>query len=181
MANYTVVNLVASITLDTKLPLSKMKTKLPNARYNPERFPGLVLKYEDIKPTFLAFGSGKLVCVGGKTRKDIDEAMVRLKKDLKKLGIDIGNNYDIKIQNIVVTSDLGRPVDLNRMAYELDDTQYNPEQFPGLVYRLELNEKDTVTFLIFGKGKIVCGGAKDEKQIEKGIDILINTLKEKNF
>ncbi|MEM3830541.1 MAG: TATA-box-binding protein [Conexivisphaerales archaeon] len=181
MSKYSVVNLVASITLNTNLPLSKMKRRLPNARYNPERFPGLVLKYPDIKPTFLVFGSGRLVCVGSKTKKDIDNALDRLKKDLKKLGINIGNNYTIKIQNIVVTSDLGRAVDLNRMAYELDNTQYNPEQFPGLVYRLDVDEKNTVTFLIFGKGKIVCGGAKDEKQIEKGIDTLIETLSEKNF
>lgn len=180
MSSYTIQNIVASIILNQKMPLAKIK-KLPNAKYNPEQFPGLVMKYPDLKMTFLIFGSGKLVCAGGKTKEDIENAISRLKKDLQKIKIDIGRDYKVEIQNIVATSDLGRPVDLNRMAYELDNTQYNPEQFPGLVYSLELDEKRKITFLIFGGGKIVCVGAREEPDVKEAIDRLTEILKEKNL
>jgi transcription initiation factor TFIID TATA-box-binding protein len=181
MTEYVVQNVVASISLNQEISLKKLK-KLPNAKYNPEQFPGLVLKYPDMQITFLVFSSGKLVCTGGKSRAEIEKALERLKKDLAKKGIKINKKWEIEIQNIVASSDLNRTIDLNRMAYELENTQYNPEQFPGLVYTFEREEDShPITFLIFGTGKIVCTGAKKESEVGEAITALIKTLNEHNL
>lgn len=179
MSEYVIQNVVASISLNQEISLKKLK-KLPNAKYNPEQFPGLVLKYPDMQITFLVFSSGKLVCTGGKSKAEIERALERLKKDLSKKGIKINKKWKIEIQNIVASSDLNRAIDLNKMAYELENTQYNPEQFPGLVYTFEREEdsEHPITFLIFGTGKIVCTGGKQESEVEEAINALIKTLNE---
>jgi transcription initiation factor TFIID TATA-box-binding protein len=172
---YKVENIVASISLKTPIPLKKLK-KLPNTQYNPEQFPGLVFRLEDIHVTFLVFGSGKLVCTGGRSKDDIINAMGKLLKELRKIGVHVKAQWKIEIQNIVASGNLNRPLDLNKIAYSVDETEYNPEQFPGLVYKL-VNSK--ITFLLFGTGKIVCTGAKNISEIDSAIKVLISAINKK--
>ncbi len=172
---YKVQNIVASISLKTQIPLNKLK-KLQNTQYNPDQFPGLVLRLPDIHVTFLVFGSGKLVCTGGRSKEDIINAMGRLLKELRKINVNIRTKWKIEIQNIVASGDLNRPLDLNKIAYAVDETEYNPEQFPGLVYKLS-NSK--ITFLLFGTGKIVCTGAKNIAEIDDAIKILVSAINKK--
>ena len=170
---YKVENVVASISLKVQIPRNKLK-KLPNTKYNPEQFPGLVFRFPDMHVTFLVFGSGKLVCTGGRSKEDIKTAMARLLKELKKVGVTVKSEWKIDIQNIVASGNLNRTLDLNKIAYNIDETEYNPEQFPGLVYKL-VNSK--ITFLLFGTGKIVCTGAKNVEEIDEAIKVLINAIK----
>ncbi len=170
---YKVENIVASISLKVQIPLNKLK-KLPNTQYDPEQFPGLVLRLPDMHVTFLVFGSGKLVCTGGRSRDDITVAMGKLLKELKKVGVNVKSGWKIEIQNIVASGNLNRKLDLNKIAYSIDETEYNPEQFPGLVYKL-VNSK--ITFLLFGTGKIVCTGAKNISEIDDAIKVLTDAVK----
>ncbi len=172
---YKVENIVASISLKTLIPLKKLK-KLPNTQYNPEQFPGLVFRFKDIHVTFLVFGSGKLVCTGGRSKEDITNAMGKLLKELRKIGVRVKSKWKIEIQNIVASGNLNRQLDLNKIAYSVDETEYNPEQFPGLVYKL-VNSK--ITFLLFGTGKIVCTGAKNIPEIDSAIKVLISAINKK--
>ena len=172
---YKVENIVASISLKVPIPLKKLK-KLPNTQYNPEQFPGLVFRMADIHVTFLVFGSGKLVCTGGRSRDDILNAMSKLLKELRKIGVNVKSKWKIEIQNIVASGNLNRPLDLNKLAYNIDETEYNPEQFPGLVYKL-VNSK--ITFLLFGTGKIVCTGAKNIPEIDAAIKTLVSSINKK--
>ena len=170
---YKVENIVASISLKVQIPLNKLK-KLPNTQYDPEQFPGLVLRLPDMHVTFLVFGSGKLVCTGGRSREDIMMAMGRLIKELKKIKVTVKPGWKIDIQNIVASGNLNRTLDLNKIAYAVDETEYNPEQFPGLVYKIA-NSK--ITFLLFGTGKIVCTGAKNVEEIDHAIKTLLTSIK----
>jgi len=57
---------------------------------------------------------------------------------------------------------------------KLDNTEYEPEQFPGLVYKLKGTK---ATFLLFSNGKIVCTGTKSEEEVHEALDKLIVNLK----
>ena len=51
------------------------------------------------------------------------------------------NPRDIKIVNVVVSSAIGTEIkDLRELARALDRAEYNPQQFPGLVYRTRRSE-----------------------------------------
>ncbi len=172
---YKVENIVASISLKVQVPLKKLK-RLANTQYDPEQFPGLVFRIPDLHVTFLVFGSGKLVCTGGRSKEDILNAMDRLLKELRKIGVNVKPGWKIEIQNIVASGNLNKPLDLNKIAYSVDETEYNPEQFPGLVYKL-VNSR--ITFLLFGTGKIVCTGAKKIPEIDNALKILVSTINKK--
>ncbi|MBT4697426.1 TATA-box-binding protein, partial [Candidatus Woesearchaeota archaeon] len=83
-------------------------------------------------------------------------------------------------QNIVASGSIGRDLNLNVLAMKLENTEYEPEQFPGLVYKLKgyLPEDQTqkATFLLFSNGKIVCTGTKSEDQVDLAVDKLIENL-----
>ena len=85
-----IVNIVVSGSVDQdKIPLEKMAAMLPNTEYNPEQFPGLVLRIRDPKTSALIFNSGKIVCTGARSLEKVDEAMVRIVEALKKIGVNI--------------------------------------------------------------------------------------------
>ena len=81
---------------------------------------------------------------------------------------------EIKVVNIVVSTALKHDIPLEKMAATLSNTEYNPEQFPGLVYKLD---EAKATFLLFSNGKVVCTGTKSEKEVELALDKLIVNLK----
>jgi len=70
-ATVTIQNIVASINLGGKIHLEKAARTLPRSMYEPEQFPGLIHRMLDPKTVILLFASGKLVCTGGKTEKDV--------------------------------------------------------------------------------------------------------------
>ena len=63
----------------------------------------------------------------------------------------------IEIVNVVASASIDQKLDLNKIADKFPDVEYNPEQFPGAVFRLR-NPK-TAT-LLFSTGKMVCTGSK---------------------
>ena len=176
-----VVNIVVSSSLKHDVPLEKMAATLPNTEYNPEQFPGLVLRIKEPKTSALIFSSGNIVCTGARTMDDVKEAIKKIIKNLEKIDIKITIEPEIKVQNIVASGTIGIPLNLNTLAMKLENTEYEPEQFPGLVYKLNVKEeKDKTfkaTFLLFTNGKIVCTGTKSEAQVHKALDKLIDNVK----
>ena len=94
---------------------------------------------------------------------------------LKKLGVDVYKDLKIVIQNIVAISDLGTELNLNEVAMGLglENVEYDPEQFPGLVYRIK---EPKVAMLLFGSGKIVCSGARKTEDVALAVDKLSQEL-----
>jgi transcription initiation factor TFIID TATA-box-binding protein len=104
----------------------------------------------------------------------VEESIKKIIKSLEKIGIKITIKPEIKIQNIVASGAVGMDLNLNTLAMKLPNTEYEPEQFPGLVYKLP---EAKATFLLFSNGKIVCTGTKSEKEVHEALDKLIINLK----
>ncbi len=168
-----VVNIVVSTSLEHDIPLEKMAATLSNTEYNPEQFPGLVIRIKEPKTSALIFSSGKVVCTGARSMDKVEESIKKIIKSLEKIDIMIKIKPEIKIQNIVASGRIGMDLNLNTLTMKLDNTEYEPEQFPGLVYKL--NEAKA-TFLLFSNGKIVCTGTKSEDAVHKALDMLIENL-----
>lgn len=168
-------NVVASITLFQKISLDAVAREVPGVEYNPEQFPGLVYRLKRPKTATLIFGSGKMVCTGAKSEKDVLRAVKKIVSNLKKYGIPITGAPQTQIQNIVASASLGMEVDLERAVFLLDNVMYEPEQFPGLIYRMDVPH---VVLLIFSSGKMVCTGAKREEEVHEAVNKIFNMLKE---
>jgi transcription initiation factor TFIID TATA-box-binding protein len=80
----------------------------------------------------------------------------------------------IDVQNVVATATLNQKVDLNAIVKAYPDVEYRPELFPGLVFRLKRPKTAT---LIFSTGKMVCTGAKSEKESNSAIIKVVKELK----
>lgn len=174
----TVVNIVVSTSLEHDIPLEKMAATLPNTEYNPEQFPGLVIRIKEPKTSALIFSSGKVVCTGARSMEKVEESISKIIKSLKKININITVKPKINIQNIVAAGSVGMDLNLNTLAMKLSNTEYEPEQFPGLVYKLGGKEGySRATFLLFSNGKIVCTGTKSEEEAHQALDKLVENLK----
>ncbi len=121
-----------------------------------------------------------MVCTGAKSEREARKAILKVARELKKGGIIIIGKPEIKIQNIVASGSLGGPVDLEGLCEQArvgGSLMYEPEQFPGAIYRME---SPSVVFLIFPAGKIVCVGAKKEGEIYEGVENLRRRLEGMN-
>ena len=116
-----------------------------------------------------------MVCTGAKSESDVYKAVRNILKLLKKHGMEIKGEPVIKIQNIVASANLKAEVDLERAAFLLENSMYEPEQFPGLIYRLE---DPKVVLLIFSSGKCVCTGAKKEEEVGRAVNKVYSRLLE---
>jgi transcription initiation factor TFIID TATA-box-binding protein len=169
-----IVNIVVSASLEHDIPLEKMAATLPNTEYNPEQFPGLVIRIKEPKTSALIFSSGKIVCTGARSMEKVNESIKKIIKNLEKINVKIKITPVPTIQNIVASGCIGMDLNLNMLAMKLENTEYEPEQFPGLVYKLPNHR---ATFLLFSNGKIVCTGTKSEEEVNDAVDKLIDTLK----
>lgn len=170
-----IVNIVISTSLEHKIPLERLIMDLPNTEYNPEQFPGLIMKIREPRASFLIFSSGKIVCTGTKSLEEVELAIEKLIEYMKKVDIKIIIKPKIRVENVVASSDIDMKLDLNEIAIKLTNVEYEPEQFPGLVFKI--HDETGATFLIFGNGKIVCTGTKSDKDVHIAIKNLMEVLK----
>jgi transcription initiation factor TFIID TATA-box-binding protein len=173
VASIRIENVVASVTLNQRIDLNAVVKGYPGVEYRPEQFPGLVFRLKRPKTATLIFNSGKMVCTGAKSEKESKRAVMKVVRELKKSGIIIIGKPELKIQNIVASANLAGLIDLERSAYTLGRTMYEPEQFPGLIYRMDVPK---VVILLFASGKLVCTGAKQEEDVYEAVTKLHETL-----
>jgi transcription initiation factor TFIID TATA-box-binding protein len=171
-------NIVASVSLNQTINLQEIVEKFPQTEYNPSVFPGLVFRLKKPKTATLIFGTGKMVCTGAKSEKESRSAVAKVVKELRRQGIEIKEKPVVIIQNIVASAELGGEIDLESLVYKLNRIMYEPEQFPGAVYRMD---ELKVVFLIFSAGKLVCVGAKKEEQVFEAVDRIQKLLEEKEL
>jgi transcription initiation factor TFIID TATA-box-binding protein len=162
----SVENVVATATLGQKLDLIAIMKVFRNVEYRPKKFPGLVFRLKRPKTATLIFSTGKMVCTGAKSEKLARSAIRKVVKELKDNGIIILGKPEIMIQNIVATANIHGKVDLEAAADMMENVMYEPEQFPGLIYRM-VDPK--VVILIFASGKMVCTGAKSAEMVDVAV------------
>ncbi len=171
-AKIRINNVVVSVTYDgTKFDLEKLARTVDGVVHDPRVFPGAVYKAEEPRASFLIFSSGKMNCVGAKSIKDAELAIKRLTRKLRRAGFEIKSEPKIKVQNIVASIDFGRRFDLEEIARNFENAEYEPEVFPGLVFRLD---DPKVAVLLFTIGKGVCVGARNKNDIEKAAEEIVN-------
>jgi transcription initiation factor TFIID TATA-box-binding protein len=171
-------NVVAAAALNQKVDLNAVVKSYPGVEYRPEQFPGLVFRLKKPKTATLIFSSGKMVCTGARSEKEARKAVMTVVQELKKGGIIIISKPDFKVVNIVASVSLGGRVDLELAVSALGKTMYEPEQFPGLIYRME---EPKVVILIFASGNLVCTGAKKEGDVYDAVQKLHIDLEQKNL
>ena len=175
MSDVEIQNDVAVASLDQKIDLIPIMKVFKNVEYRPKKFPGLVFRLKRPKTATLIFGSGKMVCTGAKSEKLAQSAVKKVVRELKNSGIIILGRPKIVIQNIVASANLGGRIDLEKAAEIMDNVMYEPEQFPGLIYRMK---EPKVVMLLFASGKLVCTGAKHEDMVREAVEKLHGILEE---
>ena len=170
-------NVVASTGIEQELDLQSVAMDLEVADYDPEQFPGLVYRTQDPKSAALIFRSGKIVCTGAQSTDAVHESLEIVFGKLRDLGIPLPDDPEITVQNIVSSADLGVDLNLNAIAIGLglENIEYEPEQFPGLVYRLD---EPSVVALLFGSGKLVITGGKTPQDARDAVDVIAARLSE---
>ena len=160
-------NVVSFVSLGKEIPLLKIANQLKEAEYSPEQFPGIVYRVKDPRAATLIFSSGKIVCTGAKSIERSNEAMQKVVDDIITLGVPLPRDFDIKVENIVASTQIKAKLNLEEISFTLENVEYEPEQFPGLVFRIS---KPRVAFLLFGSGKIIATGARNINDIHSALD-----------
>jgi len=156
-----IINIVASGDLHQPVPFERLP-ELPdtNYRYNPENYHGAYILLSRGKATI--YRSGKYIIYG---LTSLDEVDISYREFLTRISplIDPSLASPPEIRNIVGMDDFQLEVPLSRLvvALKMEQVEYEPEQFPGLIYR-----GDTGTALIFSSGKVILAGFKDLSSME---------------
>ena len=175
---FRIQNVVASAAFNQPVDLDAIVKAFPHVEYRPEVFPGLAFRLKRPKTCTLIFKTGRMVCTGAKSEREARRAILKVRRELKGAGIILSGKPEIKIQNIVASGSLGGPVDLEELCVRAGvggSLMYEPEQFPGAIYRMK---SPKVVFLVFSAGKIVCVGAKKEEEIYEAVENLRRRLEE---
>lgn len=167
---YAIVNLVASGGLNANLDLYNLAMSIPNIEYEPEQFPGAILKLKEPKVSMLLFKNGKIICSGASSTSQIDVAIKKANKMIHEIQpkVKILTKIEYEVVNLVATGNLHQNLDLFATAMQLDNVEYEPEQFPGAILRLDVPK---LTLLLFKNGKVICAGAKNEGEMMRGLEI----------
>ncbi len=176
---YEVVNIVAAASLGAEIDLFSLALNAENVEYEPEQFPGAILRITNPHSSLLVFKNGNVICTGTKREEDIRRALARaaeiIQKALPGVKLPPPDKIPFQIVNIVAAASLDVDVDLYSLAAAMDNVEYEPEQFPGAIIRLE---NPPTTLLLFKNGKLICAGAKREKDIEESIKQVKELIKD---
>jgi transcription initiation factor TFIID TATA-box-binding protein len=171
-------NVVSCASLNQRVDLDAMVRSFPEVEYRRELFPGLVFRLKRPKTATLIFSTGRMVCTGAKTEGESSRAVMTVVKKLKEGGLLILGKPDFKVVNIVASASLGGKVDLERAVTALGSAIYEPEQFPGLIYRMK---KPKTVILVFASGSLVCTGATKESDVYDSVHNLHEIVEEKGL
>jgi transcription initiation factor TFIID TATA-box-binding protein len=165
----TIENIVVYARVADDLDIEQIAEKLPEFKYNPDEFLGLTLKLDDPKTAVLLLPSGKAVCTGAKKIKDAETAIKKLVDKIKGKKIKVKKNLKFETENIIASTDLEKELDLDLISKGLllDNVDYEPEQFQGLIYRMD---DIGASLLLFSSGKVVCTGTKKIEDATNAIE-----------
>lgn len=171
-----VVNFLATTRFAEYIDLHTFSDET-GVEFEPDRFPGMSYKLDNPKVCVLLFRSGKIVVTGAKATEDIESALEQVHNKLKELDHEVYENYDYSIGNVVVTHNIGETLNLASLSFTLDftRTEWEPEQFPGLIYRV--GRGLTSVALVFSSGKCVITGNTTLEEAKQATVYLEEDLK----
>lgn len=171
---YTVVNMVATAKLGDFFDLIDISDDL-DIYYAPEQFPGMSIKITNPKVCVNLFRSGQAVATGAKTLDDVNSAFEQVRSMLEEGGYEPFSEITPSLSNVVITHNMGQELNLANLTISLPmaRTEWEPEQFPGLIFRLE--DLPSVC-LIFSSGKCVITGSNSLEEAEQAVEALREEL-----
>lgn len=175
-----IANVVGTGGLGVELDIDAVQADLdvPFTEYNPKNYHGLYVRLEESGPLITLYRSGKYNISGCASVEELEETNNEFLKVLGSLEI-VSPSADtgFAVQNVVIIGEVHHKVDLNTLAigFGLENTEYEPEQFPGLVYR---PHDLPVVFLVFSSGKVVITGTSDAALAEKSFERLKSRISE---
>ncbi|MCX6689930.1 MAG: TATA-box-binding protein [Methanoregula sp.] len=166
-----VENMVASGVIADSIDLVTLSEKVKNCELNTKRFPGAVYRIENPRIACLIFSTGKIVLTGIRNHKALTDGLAIVMKSVRDAGIKTHKTPQVAITNMVCSYDIGKRINLNKIVVTLnvENIEYEPEQFPGLVYRIK---DPKIVALLFSSGKIILTGGKTLDDIKKGLDVI---------
>ncbi|TET25701.1 MAG: TATA box-binding protein [Candidatus Bathyarchaeum sp.] len=175
-----ICNVVATGSLKHGIDLDAIVKAFPDVQYQPKAFPGLAFRLKKPKTCTLIFDTGSMVCTGAKSERSARGAIRKVVQELKREGIIIIGKPEIKVVNMVASVDLGDvTIDIEDFIYAVNglgkQVMYEPDQFPGLIYRME---DPRCVFLIFSAGKLVCVGTTREEDVYKAVENIVTVLED---
>jgi transcription initiation factor TFIID TATA-box-binding protein len=179
-----IANIVASGKFDVELDLANVAEDLPSAEGIEEaehsRRSGnrLLIHFIEGDTLGILAPSGVYVFTGVDCYSELEYTKDQLLSALVELGIISSTNPrseeiidPFQVQNVVCTAELQgiEGLNLNKLAISLglEKIEYEPEQFPGLVYR---PDSSSCTILVFASGKVVITGVDDKETAQKELD-----------
>lgn len=183
---FRIINVVSMFSVDCPLNLETIGKKCINAEYNPKKLNAVIMRIKEPKTVALIFYTGKIICTGAKNEQDSKKAAIIYAKILKKIGYPV-KFKNFRIINIVSTCDTKFNISLTKLNAEIAyistklsnnhskfKAYYEPEDFPGLIFRLL---KPEMTLLIFASGKVNFVGVKDRNDIPEALEKVYPLLK----
>ena len=174
MTDVQVENIVVAFSIESSLDLPKLAGILPDAKYNPDEVPALVLQF--IKPRSIAtlFSTGNIVVTGPRSMTDAYDIIKMVMDRLSMVGVQMQTQPDVKVQNVTASTDLARPLDMRFLVKSLQHVEYDAKVFPGLIYK---GDDPNTVILLFDSGKIICNGTSIETvtvALEKMVEKLLS-------
>ena len=177
MADLNIENIVVSARIASSLNLEVLADTIPNSKYNPGELPVLLLHFSQPKVAAMVFSSGRVVITGAKTIEEVETSLKILSKQLQQAGIITSKKPIYDIKNIVASTQFNKTLNLPKIASHLDNVQYEPEHFPGIIHR---TTTPSIVIMLFNSGKIVGNGTNLE-EISIAIDKLSIELSSQNM
>lgn len=170
------VNAVGGGDLNEEVDLDELHFQIEGeeVRYDPEHWPGLYVRFSSDSPAVMIFRTGKYNIAGADSIAELKNTNNKLLGLLHDLGIG-GDASEFEVRNLVFLDRYSRELKLDQLtvALGLENTEYEPEQFPGILYK---SPDVTGTFLIFRNGKVILTGAKDPEDAESALKELFSEL-----
>ena len=165
MVEVKIENVVASSLVSREIDLERLSRLIPESEYNPDEHRAMLIRLKEPRSAVFLLQNGKLVCTGVKSLEEAERVVKNVCGMLENSGVETYKEPKIEILGIVASADLGREIDLEELREE--GVIYNPEEFPGLVYRI----KEGV-IMVFESGKLVCIGRKEE-ELKENVEKLV--------
>lgn len=154
------------LALDALADTFSERDEITSVTYDPAENHWLQTRFAP-DDTYVAFyRSGRCSIAGGQSIEHFHETADRVIAVMQDL-LEFEYEPDVEVSNIVATADLGTPIPLELLTLELglDAVEYEPEQFPALMYRA-----DDHVILVFSSGKLLCTGLTDLDEVSSAIE-----------
>ena len=172
MVEVQVENIVVSFTISSSLDLPKLAKILPDATYNPDKVPAIVLQFSKPRSMATLCSNGNVVVTGLRSMEEVHDVVKMITDRLNVFDVQIDKAPEISIQNVTMSTDLQQSLKLRRLAHSLQTVEYTPKVFPGLVYK---GDDPNTVILLFDSGKIVCNGTTLE-EVTVALDKMLEKL-----